>query len=143
MCIYIYVCICVYIYLCTKLYWYVDIKPPSHSSYVLEEESEISMSAWIQKWHAQIAAAPNSPQVPLAVCSITTPLLLSGWCFLLRGHPHLDMVHFVLKGISEGFRIGYSYGSSLLTSAKQNLQGAFMHPDVVEEYVFTNRDQTG
>ena len=47
------------------------------------------------------------------------------------------MVHLVLQGISEGFRIGYSYGNSVLTSAKQNLQGAVMHPDVVEDYLQT------
>ena len=45
------------------------------------------------------------------------------------------MVYFVLKGMSEGFRIGYSYGSSVLTSAIQKLQGAVMYPDVVEEYL--------
>ena len=42
-------------------------------SCILEEESKISMSAWIQKWHAQVSAVPNSPQVPLAACSFTTP----------------------------------------------------------------------
>ena len=149
---YIYVCICIYTctsaYVCIYIYvhnytgmWILNPPPliVLPYSYILEEESEISMSCWIQKWHAQIAAAPNSPQVPLglAACSITTPLLLSGWWFLLRGHPHPNTVHFMLKGISKGFRIGYSYGSSVLTSAKQNLQGAVMHPDVVEEYLQT------
>ena len=82
-------------------------------------------------------SAPSSPQVPLTACSITTPLVLSGWCFLLKGHPQRDVVHFVLKGISEGFRIGYSYGNSVLTSAKQNLQGAITHPDVVKDNLHT------
>ena len=36
-----------------------------------------------------------------------------------------------------GFKIGYSYGNSVLTSAKQNLQGAITHPDVVEDYLHT------
>ena len=99
------------------------------------------MSAWIQKWHAQVAAALNSIQVSLAACIIATPLPLSGWCFLLRGRPHRDMVHLVLKGISVGFKIVYSYGSSVLTSAntsaKQNPQGAVMHPDMMEDYLQT------
>ena len=92
---------------------------------------------FISGMHKYVAAAPDSPQVPPAAYSLTTPLLLSGWYFLLRGHPHQNMVHFVLKGISEGFRIGCSYGSSVLTSAKQSLQGAIMLSNVVEDYLQT------
>ena len=42
-----------------------------------------------------------------------------------------------VEGHMEGFRIGYSYGNSVLTSAKQNLQGGAMHPNVVEVYLQT------
>ena len=47
------------------------------------------------------------------------------------------MVHFVLKGISEGFRVGFTYRDSVLVPAKQNLQGAINHPEVVEQYLQT------
>ena len=44
------------------------------------------------------------------------------------------MVYFVLNGISEGFRVGFAYRDSVLVPAKQNLQGAITHPEVVEDY---------
>ena len=47
------------------------------------------------------------------------------------------MVHFVLNGISEGFRVGFTYRDSVLVPAKQNLQGAITHPAVVEDYLQT------
>ena len=34
-------------------------------SYILEEETKISTSAWIQNWHAQVVSAPSSPQVSI------------------------------------------------------------------------------
>ena len=60
----------------------------------------MSTSARIQKWHAQVLSAPSNPQVLTTVCIITNPCC---WCFLLKGQPQRDVVHFVLKGISEGF----------------------------------------
>ena len=47
------------------------------------------------------------------------------------------MVNFVLNGISEGFRVGFTYRDSVLIPAKQNLQGAINHPEVVEDYLQT------
>ena len=87
----------------------VRLIAPIWDPYILEEETATPDSDWIQRWQAQVASAHSAPQVPSAACNITTPLLLSGWCLLLKGYPHRDMVHFVLNGISEGFRIGFTY----------------------------------
>jgi len=45
------------------------------------------------------------------------------------------IVHVFLKGISEGFRLGYNYKDSHLRPAKKNLMGAVIHPNVVDEYL--------
>ena len=43
-------------------------------------------------------------------------------------------MQFFHQGISQGFRIGYQL-TSPLHSAKRNLKGAYLHPQVVEEYL--------
>lgn len=51
------------------------------------------------------------------------------------------MAHFFLEGISQGFRIGFDPSSSPLTSAKKNLQSASEHPEVIDQYLGTERDE--
>ena len=52
---------------------------PIWNPYVLEEEETvISASNWMQRWQVQVALAPNTPRIPPAACTITTPLSLSG-----------------------------------------------------------------
>ena len=114
---------------------------PIWNPYVLEEEETvIPASDWVQRWQVQVASAPGTPQIPPAACNITTPLSLSGWALLLKSYPYQDMVHFVLNGISERFRVGFTYRDSVLVLAKQNLQRAISHPEVVEDYFQTELD---
>jgi len=86
---------------------------------------------WIQKWHDQVVAATSGLHRQL-VAYVTIPLLL---VFTIEGPPTKDIMHIALKGISEDFRIRYSYGNLVLTSAKQNIQGSITYPDVVEDYL--------
>ena len=77
------------------------------------------------------------PRVPLSACQINSPLSVSGWRYLLRGYPNQDLVHFFLSGISEGFRIGYTYKEFTCKSAQTNLFGALSHPEIVDQYLET------
>ena len=52
-----------------------------------------------------------------------------------RVHPHRNVVHFLLSGIAQGFRICFGYTSIVLSSAKRNLKSALDHPDVVTNYL--------
>ena len=40
-----------------------------------------------------------------------------------------------LYGLKYGFRIGYSYEGSQLSSAIKNMQSALKHPEVVDSYL--------
>lgn len=74
------------------------------------------------------------PQPPL--CTISSPLAahLSAWRRRLQSHPDQEFASFILQGIAEGFRVGYSY-SQQLRSAKRNMPSALEHPEVVERYL--------
>ena len=73
--------------------------------------------------------------MPLEACRITTPLCLSAWRNFLVSHPNRELVHFLLSGIAQGFRIGHGYADAVLVSAKKNLQSADEHPEVIDEYL--------
>ena len=89
------------------------------------------------RWQTQESLASSVPRIPLSACQITTPLSLPGWHNLLRGYPNQAVVHFFLRGISEGFRIGYNYKEFTYKPARRNLLGAVSHPEVVDQYLQT------
>ena len=79
------------------LYWFDGV---AANNSVLDE------TGWLSKWSAHTALSPVLPRVPPQACRIITPLIASAWRNLLISHPRRDLVHFFLKGISQGFRIG-------------------------------------
>ena len=82
-----------------------------------------------------IGIIPPPPRVPPEACHITTPLIATAWRQLLLGHPHRDLVHFLLSGLSHGFRLGFSTPGSTLKPARRNMQLALLHPEVVDKYL--------
>jgi len=92
-------------------------------------------ATWLIERQQLISLPPHTPMIPLSACSISMPLSLSGWFHFLRSHPNQGLVHLFLKGISEGFRLGYDYKELHLRPAKKNLMEAVTHPNVVDEYL--------
>ena len=90
---------------------------------------------WLPAWNQLIALAPTRPCIPDTACLISTPLIPAHWHCALEKYPNRDLVDFFIRGITQGFRIGFSYGSCPLKSSKRNLEGALSHPDVVEDYL--------
>ena len=90
---------------------------------------------WLQEWSRLIGTIPPPPRVPPEACHITTPLIVTAWRQLLLGHPHRDLVHFLLSGLSHGFRLGFSPTGSTLKPARRNMQSALLHPEVVDKYL--------
>ena len=82
------------------------------------------------------ARAPRAP--PL---NTPLPLDVSAWRMLLISHPHRDIVHFFLMGITHGFRIGCGIAAPALKSAKKNLQSAYEDPEVIDEYLHKEVDE--
>ena len=95
---------------------------------------------WLQEWQRQTAESPQIPQVPESACGIHTPLKHPAWLQALSGHPDQALVQYFLRGITEGFRIGYSSAMEHnLKSSKRNLEGAIQHPEVVNDYLENER----
>ena len=63
-----------------------------------------------------------------------TPLLADQFALELQHHPDHQLVNYVLDGISNGFRVGFS-PSHKLKSAKNNKPSALQHAAVVDEYL--------
>ena len=52
-----------------------------------------------------------------------------------RSHPDNCLVQFLLEGICNGFRIGFTKPPSSLSAARSNLKGAREYPDIVNDYL--------
>ena len=50
---------------------------------------------------------------------------------MISDHPDKQLVHYILHGINEGFRVGFRYGKS----AKSNMLSADTNPQVVTSYL--------
>lgn len=76
---------------------------------------------------------PAPPTLLTFLRKITTPLDVNAWEACLRSHPDRVFVNLILKGISEGFRVGFSYQSQHCTPADSNHPSANEHPSVISE----------
>ena len=91
---------------------------------------------WLQQWLSSLPAS-GSYTVPLTASIIHTPLCAAAWHSVLRSHPDQCLVEFMLNGICNGFRIGFTNLPSSLKAARSNLEGALEHPDIVTDYLDT------
>ena len=71
-------------------------------------------------------------QVPKAS---PTSLLASVWQAALRYYPDPRLHNFLVQGLREGFRIGYTAPRVQLRPAKRNIPSSYEHPDVVDKYL--------
>ena len=70
--------------------------------------------------------------------AVITPLVLPHWESLLADHPDKNYSGYLLKGIKEGFWIGFDRGVKL-ASARKNMLSAVEHPEVVNQYLLKER----
>ena len=68
-------------------------------------------------------------------CRIHTPLNLQCWQDFLASHPNQKLVQLFLKGLIQGFRIGFNNFINSLQLARISLQGTTLHSEVVEKYL--------
>ena len=73
--------------------------------------------------------------IPSSAKRINTPLVQDSWRHCLQEHPNQQLTQFFLKGISEGFRVGYRTQAASPKSSKRNLQSALLHPEVINNYI--------
>ncbi len=70
---------------------------------------------------------------PLAV--VNTPLIIGSWEKALAAHPDRDYVTYLLRGMRNGFRIGYRWGAVARRSNRRNMPSAKENRGVVEDYL--------
>ena len=87
---------------------------------------------WLSVWGQITALAPTRPCILDTASIVSTPLISTNWSSALDTYPNRVLVDSFIQGITQGFRIGFSYGSQPLKGAKHNLEGALSHPQVVE-----------
>ena len=87
---------------------------------------------WITQSLSQIGEFSDSVKVPKEAAVIMTPLLLQNWSSLLAAHPDQALASFFITGILQGFRVGYHSLQRPFKSAKQNLDCATQHPEVID-----------
>jgi len=73
--------------------------------------------------------------LPVNLTKITTPLQAEVWSQYLVGHPDRTFVEFLLRGIQQGFRIGFNPKLAELESNNCNMLSGWQHPEVVNAYL--------
>ena len=79
---------------------------------------------------------PQQPQLFTLWFPLTGPIMVVTLAWHLRTHPDADFVSFVLRGLTEGFHIGYSLEAGLHSSA-HNHPSSHANEHVVSEYMGT------
>ena len=95
--------------------------------------SSTTYDSGLPLWKNHLLNISETPAVPPLACQIHTPLNLQSWQYHLSRHPNQQLVKYFLEGISSGFRIGPTMET--LRPAQKYLQGALLHPQVVDEYL--------
>lgn len=83
---------------------------------------------------------PSEPKViPHTLLSVVTPLKRLAWVKELHSHPDREFIDFILRGLENGFRIGFSYSKHVCVGAKRNMLSASQHPEPIVAYISKER----
>ena len=69
--------------------------------------------------------------------SIISPLKAHVWSSLLATHPDSRLAEYLVRGITEGFRIGFRYSEFFTRPANSNMPSALANPTPVTSYIQT------
>ncbi len=72
---------------------------------------------------------------PVEWCRVTTPMQVEAWEAALRTHTDKTLVSYLVRGLSQGFHIGFEYGAKMCKPASKNMKSAEVNPAVVDEYL--------
>ena len=75
---------------------------------------------------------PIAPEIAQVQSSLQP--CLDQWHILLAHHPDQQLAEYILNGIQHGFQISLNLGTSLCLAC-QNIQSAYDHSEVVDEYI--------
>ena len=66
---------------------------------------------------------------------VISPLVLDAFEQELLAYPDPADREYILSGIAQGFRVGYSNSGKLLRSSNRNLKSASLHAEVIDKYL--------
>ena len=69
------------------------------------------------------------------ISSILAGVFSAEWARGLAPHPDKEFSPYVLKGIHDGFKIGFEYQGHSCILTKANMRSVVRNPTVVEEYL--------
>ena len=69
------------------------------------------------------------------LAKVKMTLQVTEWERAMASHPDREFVEYLLRGIREGFRIGYQHRGHTCRQASKNMLSARQNPQVVEEYL--------
>ena len=73
--------------------------------------------------------------LPEELSKVVTPLKSEVWEYYLWGLPNRDCTTYVVKGLSQGFRVGFDYAHHSCTSGKRYMISASQHPEAIDDYL--------
>ena len=82
----------------------------------------------------QRCATQPPKAVPPELAVQTSPLVWQDWARALASHPDRRFADYVVRGVRDGFRVGYE-PTSKCTQAGRNMQSARDHPEVISVYL--------
>ena len=68
------------------------------------------------------------------LAEINTPLCSEACRACLQAHPDLSFTQYILRGITQGFRVGFDRGCEL-KAVKKNMHSATQHPEIIDQYI--------
>ena len=83
----------------------------------------------------EACSSDSNEALPAYLCQVVTPLKLEAWRKVLSSYPDQRFATYILRGIEQGFRIGYNPHLVKLQPARANMSSAAEQPEVVEKYL--------
>ena len=118
--------------------YYIVINPQEFwgISENLPVSSQPSHDTWLTEWETHLMDSSLALQVQESACLVYTLLIPTTWIDLFANYPDQWLIQFFLRGITEGFQVGYNdHMLEGLKSSRKNLEGAKQYPEVVDEYL--------
>ena len=79
--------------------------------------------------------------LPEKFARIVTPLRSESWALHLSELPDRECAEYVLRGLGEGFRIGFDYENCSWRGAQSNMLSARQNAQVIDEYLRVEREK--
>jgi len=126
-----------YNFLCSLLFAVLtyDLPPELWDKNMVQlAPAQLGTDIWLQMWLSSLIT-DSSREIAFTARGVCTPRSASAWHAMLTGHQNTPLVQFVIQGICQGFRIGFTRLPGSLKSANKNLEGAQQRSDVVNVYL--------